>query len=201
VRRCSFIGKGLHSSTAGYTLLELIIVGVLIGILGAIAAPSWLTFLNLQTLNTGQNQVYRAMQAAQSNAKRDKLTWQTSFQEVTVNDRVVVQWAVHPAKPGTFIPSGVRWNNLGTNLRIDKKKNDKGEYETTLDSPGNKTIEGPWRVQFNYHGNTNGQLGRIALRTPYTGKIKRCVIVSTLIGTVRTAKERPKPNKEGKYCY
>ncbi|HBB33397.1 MAG TPA: prepilin-type cleavage/methylation domain-containing protein [Cyanobacteria bacterium UBA8803] len=184
-------------STAGFTLLELIIVAVILGILSAIAVPSWLSFLDRQRLNTAQSQVYQAMQEAKSNAKRDKITWQVSFREV---DRVV-QWSIHPAKSGEFIPSSVHWNHLGENIRIYTARNQLGKYETTLDSPGAKSLTGPWRVQFNYHGNTNGQLGQITLTTNNGSNSKRCVYVSTLIGAMRMGQEQSKSNSDKKYCY
>ncbi len=183
-------------STAGYTLLETIIIVTIVGILSTIIAPSWLNFIARQDLNTAQDQVYRAMLEAKSNATKDKITWQASFREVNN----IVQWTTHPASSEEFIPSGLHWHELGENISIDKEKNNKGEYETTLDSPGTKTITGPWRVQFNYHGNTNGQLGQITLISKNGGKTKRCVYVSTLIGAMRKGEEHSKAN-DGKYCY
>ena len=55
-------------------------------------------------------------------------------------------------------------------------------------------------MQFNYKGNTNGQLGRITLSLRSGGTAKRCVFVSTLLGGMRTAKDQAQP-KDGKYCY
>jgi len=57
------------------------------------------------------------------------------------------------------------------------------------------------RVQFNYIGNTNGQLGQLTLVANNSDKVKRCVYVSTLIGTMRMGKEHPKANSSKKYCY
>ena len=168
------------------------------GILSTIIAPSWLSFIDRQRLNSAQDQVYRAMQEAKSNATKDKITWQVSFRE----ENNIVQWAIHPASSEEFIPSGLNWHKLGENISVDKEQNNKGEYETTLDSPGIKTITGPWRVQFNYHGNTNGQLGQITLISKNGGKTKRCVYVSTLIGAMRKGEEHSKANSSSKkYCY
>ncbi len=190
--------KAASHSTSGFTLLELIITAGMVGILSAIAAPSWLTFVNRQHLSIGQDQIYRAMQSTKSNAELQKLTWQLSIQEN--NGRV--QWAVHPAQSGTFIPSGIPWNDLDPSLQVDKSKNNKGKCETTLDQQIQRCpSNGPWRVQFNYKGNTNGQLGQLTLTTKNGGKAKSCVYVSTLIGTVRTGKEHSKANDSKKYCY
>lgn len=189
--------KQVTHTNQGFTLLETLIVVVIIGIVSAIAIPNWQAFVNLRYLNSAQDRVYWTMQEAKRNAVRDKITWQASFRETPSG---TVQWAVHPATSDAFIPAGVLWHDLGKNIQVDKYKNSKDEYETTLDSPGTKTIAGPWRVQFNSYGNTNGQLGRITLQTTSGGKAKRCVIVSTLIGTLRTGKEHPKV-QDGKYCY
>ncbi len=185
-------------STDGFTLLELTILVVVIGILGAIAAPAWNNFINRQRLNTAQNQVYLAMQEAKSNAALQKVTWQVSFRE----NNGAVQWAVHSAKSGTFIPPEVQWNTLDPALQVYKDKNNKGKCETTFDQQTHRCpTNGPWRVQFNYITNTNGQLGQITLTPKHDSNIKRCVYVSTLIGTMRTGQEHSKPNKSDKYCY
>ena len=109
-------------STGGFTVLEILVVLIMIGILSAIAAPAWLAFVNRQRLATSQEALYRAMQSAQSNAKRDKRTWQVSIREVTTSGKPTVQWAVHPQQRGVFIPTGVQWNDLPPNVEVFKGK-------------------------------------------------------------------------------
>ncbi|MEQ8956666.1 MAG: type II secretion system protein [Coleofasciculus sp. C2-GNP5-27] len=173
--------KPVPSATAGYSLLEMIIVVFMMGILSAIAAPAWLHFTNIQRLNTAQYEVYQAMQEAKRNAKLKKADWQASFRE---QDQIV-QWAVHPE---TVTPATANWQSLDPNIRLDD--------ETTLQSSN-----GIYKVEFNFKGNTPPPFGRLTLTTKQGGKAKRCVIVSTLLGTLRMAQENPKPNRDGKYCY
>jgi prepilin-type N-terminal cleavage/methylation domain-containing protein len=190
------------NSTSGFTLLETIIVVSIIGILAAIAAPSWSNLVNRQRLNASHSQVYQVMQSAKSNAMRDKVTWQASFRENVINGKPVVQWAVHipDAKASNKIPNNVVWNNLNPNIQVYKDKNDKGVCETTFNKTTSSCPTGPWRVQFNYISNTS-QLGQITLTIKNNTKIKRCVYVSTLIGTLRTGKEHSKTDKDKRYCY
>ena len=161
-------------------MLELIVVVFIMGILSAIAAPAWLHFTDIQRLNTAQYQVYQAMQAAKSNAKLKNADWQASFRE----QNQLVQWAVHPE---TVTPVTANWQSLDSNIRLDD--------ETTLQSSN-----GVYKVEFNFKGHVKPPFGRLTLTTKQGGKAKRCVFVSTLLGTLRMAKENPNP-ENGKYCY
>lgn len=161
--------------------MEMVVVVMIIGILAAIAIPSWLAFMEIQRLNTAQGQVYRAMREAQSAATHKKLTMQVSFRQVSG----LVQWAVHPTNTP---PAQAHWNNLDSHVRLDS--------ETTLESSG-----GVRRIQFDYRGNVRQPpLGRITLSSKSGGKAKRCVYVSTILGAMRTAKEHSLP-MGGSYCY
>ncbi|MBW4488213.1 MAG: prepilin-type N-terminal cleavage/methylation domain-containing protein [Trichocoleus desertorum ATA4-8-CV12] len=166
---------------SGFTLLEVLVVVLVIGSLSAIAAPSYLAFLNIQSLNSAQNAVYRSLQEAKSNSIRQKLTWQVSFRE----QNGMSQWVIHPQNTNPLL---LNWHNLSPTVQID-------DAETTFTQSG-----GIWRVQFNYKGNVNGQLGRVTLASRQGGKAKRCVLTSTLIGAIRTAKENRSP-QNGKFCY
>jgi prepilin-type N-terminal cleavage/methylation domain-containing protein len=166
----------------GFTLIETLAVVSIIGILSAIGAPSWLNFISTQRLNVAQNEVYRAMRQAQSQAKKEKLTWQVSFRET--ND--IVEWAVHPA---TVTPNHAIWKALDSHIRLDR--------ETTL-----QELNGVRQIQFDDLGSVRKPpLGRITLSSKSGGSAKRCVFVSTILGAVRTAKEQPKADNSGKFCY
>lgn len=167
-------------SNNGFTLLELLVSLFIIGILAAITVPSWLAFLDIQRLNTAQNEVYLAIRQAQSQAVKNKLTWQVSFRE----ENNIVQWAVHSP---TKNPTNTIWNSLDSNVRLDA--------ETTLDKSNGVKL-----IRFDDRGNVIPPFRRITLSSKYGGKAKRCVYISTILGAMRMAKENDKP-EDGKYCY
>ena len=163
-------------------MLEVLIVMFMIGILSAIVAPNWLAFVNTRSLNVAQDQVYRAMREAQSQAKKEKLTYHASFREQNNN----VQWAVHPA---TIDPSNAKWNDLDPSVQLDV-------VESTL-----QLSNGVRRVRFDDIGGVIPPLGKITLSSKPGGTAKRCVIVSTILGAMRTARENPTPDSGNRYCY
>ncbi|MGH8002288.1 MAG: GspH/FimT family pseudopilin [Brasilonema sp.] len=185
--------KNQHNfSNNGFTLLELLVSIVIIGILAAITVPSWLSFVDIQRLKTAQNEVYLAIRQAQSQAIKNKLTWQVSFRK----QNGIVQWAVHPALV-TKNPTDDIWNNLDPNVYLDA--------ETTLQQINSG------HIQFDNRGNVIPPFRRITLSSKYGGKAKRCVYISTFLGAMRTGKEHEKPESKHdesdtsdtkeKYCY
>lgn len=72
----------VRRSTAGFTLTELLIVIVMIGILMAIAAPSWVAFINSRRADAAREQILQALRQAQAQALRTR-----QFQTVQFADR------------------------------------------------------------------------------------------------------------------
>lgn len=84
--------------TKGYTLIEVIVVSFLIGILSALAIPSWLSFLQWQRISTAVSQIYSALQLAKSEAAktsvRHAVTVCSNFSEFGHDDGI--QYSIHP---------------------------------------------------------------------------------------------------------
>jgi prepilin-type N-terminal cleavage/methylation domain-containing protein len=167
----------ISTNPRGFTLIELIVIVIIIGIIAAISGLSWLGFVNNQRLKIGQEEIKRAMDEAKSNAKTYKITYQVSFKYDGV-----VKYVVHQADANI---NSLSWQSLDSNLRISAPVVVSTDTnDTTFYYQSSNQI---WRVQFNFMGHTNGQLGKITIRLKNGGDAKRCVIFSTLLGATRTA--------------
>ncbi|MGF1497952.1 MAG: hypothetical protein ACFB8W_14185 [Elainellaceae cyanobacterium] len=58
------------SSTAGFSLLEMLAIAVIIGILAAIAAPGWVSFMNQRRAASGSDQLAQLFRKTQNDAQR-----------------------------------------------------------------------------------------------------------------------------------
>jgi len=169
----------------GFTLLEVLCVIVLVGIVAAIASPSWFGYLEKTRVVTATGQLHTALRDAQSTAQYQKTPRQFSLRD----NGGVVEWAVHST---SVLPSMAQWQAVeSASIQIDD--------ETTFVSSG-----GVYYVRFDEHGNPH-RLGRVTLSGQQFSTIKRCVIVSTLIGAMRTSNEQstPDPNyrRRDRFCY
>src|SRR6478672_6895791 len=72
-----------RKADGGFTLLEVLVIALIVGILSSIAAPSWLAFINRQRVRTVNDRVFQSLRLAQSEAKRTK-----SDRVVTLNPLV-----------------------------------------------------------------------------------------------------------------
>ena len=194
-------------SDAGFTILEILILLTLIGIFSAIAAPSWLMFINNHRLKQSLDRAYWGMEVAQSNAKRDKTSWQASFKQVEEN----IQLAIHKSDISPAQVPANEWKSLEYQIRINPKDTTfRKVNENTNEVKENGTV---WRAMFNYRGcpiyNKTDECGLTSLQAkgnltishPNLPKGDRCVIISTLLGHTRTSERQKKANQYGRFCY
>jgi prepilin-type N-terminal cleavage/methylation domain-containing protein len=165
------LGKAIF----GFTLIEMLVVMAIVGVLAAIVGPTWLGSLNRQRLSQSQNQVFRAIKTAQSNAKRDKVDWRTSFRASPTDG--TAQIAIHK----DIVPlTGVTWEPVVSNVRL---------HTLGLTAIGSQptTCSPACFLKFDAKGQPSGTLGKVTLAYGSQTGPRACVVISTLIGGMRTA--------------
>ncbi|WP_335337750.1 type II secretion system protein [Nostoc piscinale] len=85
-------------SSSGFTLPEILVIVLIFGVLAGLVLPNWLAFVDRIRLNAAQDKIYLAMRQAQSQAVKEKVSWQVSFRE----ENNVVKWSVHRADINFF---------------------------------------------------------------------------------------------------
>ncbi|MEG3919662.1 prepilin-type N-terminal cleavage/methylation domain-containing protein [Microcoleus sp. T3_A4] len=166
----------------GFTLLEVLVIVLLIGIFSSIAAPSWQGFINRQRVRTVNDRVLQSLRLAQSEAKRTK-----SDRVVTLNPLVDPPTATIKTEPAQNPPLQTVTFDAGGEIKP-------GQVKLSVAScPPNSACTAATQLTFNYNGivdpsnSNNPTLPFVVTVSTVNGGAKQCAIVETLLGGMRTA--------------
>lgn len=171
--------RALYRSTAGLTLVEMIVVLMIAATLALIAAPSWLAFANSRRAEAGRDQVFQILRQAQSQAVQSRQAQVVNFL-TPANALPVIQ------------TSGISQRLDGQ--MTDNNLNPKMMGLQVLNGTSNSCSSGAQGcVVFDDRGNikrdsnTLGDEGiKVVITSPASTGSKRCVIVKTLLGAMQT---------------
>ena len=177
----------------GFTLLEVLIIVLIVGIFASIAAPSWLAFINRQRVRTVNDRVFQSLRLAQSEAKRTKRDITVTFNYDRNATPVVDPPTVKFTPP---LPTSDNMQTLANGDRVQRLDGGgeikKGQVKLSAAScppPGGCTPTAT-SLTFNFNGvvDINSPLLPFVVTvSTANGAAKHCAIVETLIGSMRTA--------------
>jgi len=169
------------NNSRGLTLLELLIVLALIGVMGAIAVPSFMAMYNNSKISDAVTQAQGALQEAQREAMRKSQTCSVKLvkigQKINTTDTTSVTTPVLRGNPESCLITGDR-TLKGLVLNHNVSTNDDSN-------------ETPWEITFDYKGRTNAvtNAGTVFFSIPNTPSQEKCITTSQGIGLFRTGKK------------
>ncbi len=203
---------------AGFTLIEVLVTLLIIGILSAIAAPSWLSFLGQKRINKANDAIVSAVQEAQRQALKNKLSYSVSFGEDSNNQ---IKYAIYPSNTTDLTNLWQSLNNdtptdygqlvLLTNITSSNTASSSTGTSSLTSNPSIITTANtpsPVTITFDYMGAVpNASFGTSSTSSDQPGlriivaleqspnpttpsyTTQRCVIVQTLLGGTRIAQD------------
>ena len=173
----------------GFTLLEVVVIALILGILAAIAAPGWLGFINRQRVRTVNDRVFQTLRFAQSEAKRTKSDIIITFSDPSVDP------------PTATIDTNPPTINTNTGLQNPPLRietfNGGGEIKpgqvqlaVNVGVPPATSAQRSLIFKFNGAFDPNDNPPTLPFYVTVStvgGGTRQCVIVDTLLGGMRTA--------------
>jgi prepilin-type N-terminal cleavage/methylation domain-containing protein len=165
-----FLPKPLAVPNQGWTLMEMAIVSVIVGILASLAIPSMMSGMGKNDLKSAMGQVKGAIQEAQRSAIKNGQSCTVIINPTTSSASVTVSGTSVSVNAKTIAgsPAGC----ISSTVSIT-------DTDTTFTTPTTATS-----FSFSYKGNTTTDL-TVALQSAKTTQ-KYCLVVSSGIGIMRS---------------
>ena len=163
-----------NQKAAGFTLIEVLVVVIMVGVLGAITAPGWLSFLTRQRMNAVNSDLLSAMKDAQADAIQQKSTRRVTFSPIGVKPSVSTSY---PATGSVL---------FSKELGSDADALQLAAFERN--SSNNWVVASSLTLDFDHNGNVSSSSPYIIKVQPQDSSYTiapRCVIVTTLLGGLK----------------
>lgn len=155
------------SAIAGFTLIELLVVVVIVGVLGSISAPGWLSLLNRQRVTTVRNDLKAVLKDAQTKAQQRSIAYSVILGS-TANGPTAATGQVGSTATANILGSNTK------NIQLSAFASTASANSLTFDHRGSVPISSvPFVIKITANNNSTTQ---------------QCLIVSSLLGSIVDAK-------------
>lgn len=157
------------SSIAGFTLIEMLVVVIIIGVLGSIAAPSWLSYLNRQRVTTVRDELKAVLKEAQTKAQQKSTSYSVVLGSTPDGPTAALSTAGAIANPVT----------LGSNTKNIQLASFVGSTASSAS------------LEFNYRGEVSKDDLPFVIKviSDNSSDTQKCLIVSSLLGGIVEAEK------------
>jgi prepilin-type N-terminal cleavage/methylation domain-containing protein len=167
----------INQSDAGFTILEVIAVVVIIGVLGAMAAPGWLAFMNRQRASAVKEELQQAIRTAQSEAKQRRRSLSIEFHPSDEIDEEIPAYTLN----GFQQILGQGEISAGAIELVAIDANDDDVSQLVFRSDGSLAVEDS---DYDAPNRAPSLPVTISIESPAGSNSKTCLMIESLLGSI-----------------
>jgi len=177
------VKKHRADTASGFTLIEVLVVVVMVGIIGAIAAPSWQSFLDRQRMNAARSDLMGVLKNAQEDAQARQQRKQVEFLPATESTplSVVVRSSFLSSDGVISYASSPGITTVLGNGEVSSKFQILASTPIVFDHDGQVDVATPYVIKIINSDSPTPQDGQSSLQS--------CVVVTTLLGGLKAAND------------
>lgn len=190
------ISKHKNDHNAGFSLIELLVVILMVGVLAAIAAPSWQTFTTRQRIKSVNTQILQAIKTTQAEAKRNQSDYVLEFNldgdplKYSIYKDVELPKLPDKQPQSLSLDGAIKENMLKIYSQVQGTERNKIHFNFNGGLDEDKLKEDNIEIK-DTGKNTDGF--RVVVYPKDSPDSRNCIIVQTILGATRTAEGTDDP--------